>query len=58
VTRDAPDAFFNSAFDVRDSVGHASTIVTRSRTVQNVFATPAAIAGVHRIAMLDFTKLH
>jgi len=36
---------------------HASTISTRSRTVQNLFVTPAAIAGVQRIAMLDFTKL-
>ena len=40
-----------------DSLAHVSTIVTRSRTVHNVFVTPAAIAGVHRIAMLDFTKL-
>jgi hypothetical protein len=36
---------------------HASIISTRSRTVQNLFVTPAAIAGVQRIAMLDFTKL-
>ena len=40
-----------------DALAHCSIISTRSRTVQNVFVTPAAIAGVHRIAMLDFTKL-
>lgn len=39
------------------SVGHASIISTKSRTVQNVIATLAATAGVHLTAILDFTKL-
>jgi hypothetical protein len=43
--------------NISDSVGHVSIISTRSRTVQNVFVTPEAIAGVHLTAMLDFTKL-
>jgi hypothetical protein len=34
--------------DFVDALAHASTISTRSRTVQKVFVTPAAIAGVHR----------
>ena len=49
--------FFDCFLNVRDSLAHASIIVTRSRTVQNVSVTPAAIAGVQRIAMLDFRKL-
>jgi hypothetical protein len=39
-----------------NSLAHTSTISTRSRTVQNVFVTPAAIAGVQRIAMLDLAQ--
>ena len=50
-------AFLDCFSDVLYAFAHASTIVTRSRTVQKVFVTPAAIAGVQRIAMLDFTKL-
>ena len=49
--------FFDCFFNVRYPRAHASTISTRSRTVHKLFATPAAIAGVHRIAMLDFTEL-
>jgi len=44
-------------FKFFNALAHLSIISTRSRTVQHVFVTPAAIAGVHRIAMLDFTKL-
>jgi hypothetical protein len=44
--------FFDCFFNVRYPRAHASTISTRSRTVHKLFATPAAIAGVHRIAML------
>jgi hypothetical protein len=40
-----------------NSLCHASTISTKSRMVDKLFVTPAAIAGVHRMAMLDFTKL-
>lgn len=43
--------------NVLDSVVHASIISTRSRTVHAELTTPAAIAGVHRIALLNFTKL-
>src|SRR5260370_41276854 len=43
--------------DSHNALAHVSIISTRSRTVQKVFVTPAAIAGVQRIAMLDFTKL-
>ena len=42
--------FFDCFFNVRYPRAHASTISTRSRTVHKLFATPAAIAGVHRIA--------
>ncbi len=45
--------FFYCVFNPFDSFAHASIISTTSRTVQNVFVMPAAIAGVHRIAMLD-----
>jgi hypothetical protein len=49
--------FFDCFLNVRYSLAHVSIISTRSRTVQKVLVTPAAIAGVQRIAMLDFTKL-
>jgi hypothetical protein len=48
--------FFCSVFNPFDSFAQASIISTRSRTVQKLFVTPAAIAGVHRIAILDFTN--
>jgi hypothetical protein len=40
-----------------NSLCHASATSTKSRIVDKLFVTPAAIAGVHRMAMLDFTKL-
>jgi hypothetical protein len=43
--------------EVADSFAHPSILATKSRTVHAEFSTPAAIAGVHRIAMLVFTKL-
>jgi hypothetical protein len=45
--------FFDCFLNVRHPLAHASTISTRSRTVHKLFATPAAIAGVHRIASGD-----
>jgi len=41
VSRDASEAFFYSALDVKYSVGHRSTICTRPRTVQSVLITAA-----------------
>src|SRR5207244_8419514 len=40
----ASGAALDRLFDVLDSFAHPSTISTRSRTVQKVFVTPAAIA--------------
>jgi hypothetical protein len=49
--------FFDCFLNVRYSLAHVSIISTRLRTVQNVLVTPAAIAGVQRMAMFVFTKL-
>ncbi|MEY2496898.1 MAG: hypothetical protein QOD12_454 [Verrucomicrobiota bacterium] len=51
-----------SLFDCELNLGnrffaHASIISTKSRTVHADFVTPAAIAGVERMELLNFTKL-
>jgi hypothetical protein len=48
---------FYKVLKIVDSLAHVSTIFTRSRTVQNVSATPEAMAGVQRIAMLDHSPV-
>src|SRR5712672_1584454 len=50
------NAFNHRSVRLRAGVAHVSTISTRFRGVQNVFVTQGAIAGVQRLAMLDFTK--
>jgi hypothetical protein len=40
--------FFDCFLNVRYSLAHVAIISTRSRTVQKVLVTPAAIAGVQR----------
>ena len=41
--RDAADVFFYSALDVKDSLGHLSTICTRLRTVQSMLARQSVL---------------
>jgi hypothetical protein len=50
VSGDATNAFFHSAFDVEDSVGHPSTICTRRRTVQSVLTPPCLASTEERAA--------
>src|SRR5262249_31916582 len=40
MTRHAPNIFFHSALDAKDSLGHTSIICGRSWTVQHVLQTP------------------
>src|SRR5262249_56517715 len=40
MTRHAPNIFFHSALDAKDSLGHTSIICGRSWTVQQVLHTP------------------
>jgi hypothetical protein len=47
--------FLDCFSDVLYALAHPSTIPTRSQTVQKVFVTPAAIAGVQRIATARFS---
>jgi hypothetical protein len=50
-------SLLDRALNILDAIAaHASIMCTESRTVDAKLSTPAAIAGVQRIAMLDFMK--
>ena len=47
---------FDGSLEFVGAFAHASIISTRSRTVQNVCVTPAALAGVQRTAAVVLTN--